>query len=107
MAGYRGKYKGRKRNEPRTHGPRESERTVMLNQGRLSMFRYGLREIMGNYKVDEASASSLIASVIAKGSRVSIDSARMYVLEQEKLGLCPKEATDEICDLLDKFSRYR
>lgn len=79
----------------------------MLNQGRLSAFRYDLREIMGNYKVDEASASSLIATVIAKGSRVSLDSARAYILEQERLGLCPKEATNEIFDLLDRFSRYR
>jgi hypothetical protein len=66
----------------------------MLNLGRITTFRYGMREIMSHYEIDEATSSSLIASVIAKGSRMSISSARDFV-------------TDEICDLLEKFARYR
>jgi hypothetical protein len=45
--------------------------------------------------------------VIAKGSRMSISSARDFVRDQEKTGMYPKAVTDEICDLLEKFARYR
>jgi Ethanolamine utilization protein EutJ (predicted chaperonin) len=79
----------------------------MLNLGRITTFRYGMREIMSHYEIDEATSSSLIASVIAKGSRMSISSARDYVRDQEKTGMYPKAVTDEICDLLEKFARYR
>lgn len=79
----------------------------MLSLNKMTVFRYGLREIMSNYKVDEATASSVIASVMAKASRISIDSAKRFIREQEMLGVCPKEVSDEIYDLLERFSMYR
>jgi len=79
----------------------------MLSLNKMTVFRYGLREITSNYKIDEAIASSVIASVMAKASRISIDSAKRYIREQEKIGVCPKEVTDEIYDLLERFSIYR
>ena len=87
--------------------PRERDRTVMLNLGRLTSFRYDIKEIMRHYEIEPSAASSVMATVIAKGSRMSIDSAMEYVREQEKAGTYPSEVTDEICSLLDKFSRLR
>lgn len=107
MAGNSGRYKGRRSREPRRHYPHARERTPMLNLNRLTMFRYGIREIMSDYKVDEAVASSVIASVIAKGSRISIDSAKTFVRGQETIGIYPKKASDEICFLLEEFSKHR
>ena len=79
----------------------------MLNLSRLSAFKYDLREIMSHYEINESSASSVVASVIAKSSRVSIDSAISYVREQEKNGLYPIESLREICNLLDRYSKIR
>lgn len=103
----RNRFKGTKRNEPRRHGPRETERTLMLSLNKMTVFRYNLREIVSNYKIDEAIASSLIASIMAKASRISIDSAKKYIWEQEKNGTCPKEVSEEIYDVLERFSTYR
>lgn len=89
------------------HSPRESEKTVMLNLSRLSAFKYDLREIMSHYEINESSASSVVASVIAKSSRVSIESAIAYVQEQEKSGLYPIESLREICNLLDRYTKLR
>jgi hypothetical protein len=102
-----GGYKGRRNREPRVHSARESERTTMLNISRLTAFRYDIKEIMSHYNIEESAATSVMASVIAKSSRISINSARDYVLEQEKSGAYPKEALDEICNLLDRFSKLR
>ncbi|UCE92249.1 MAG: hypothetical protein JSV90_03700 [Methanobacteriota archaeon] len=79
----------------------------MLNLNRISSFRYSIREIMDHYEVNEAVASSIVATVIAKGSRLSIASAMSYVDGQREAGNCPREATDEICALLDRYSKYR
>jgi len=102
-----GGYKGRRNSVPRVHSPRESEKTVMLNLSRLSAFKYDMKEIMSHYEISDDAARSVMASVIAKSSRVSIDSAMAYVREQEKTGLYPKESLHELCDLLDKFSKLR
>lgn len=100
-------YRGKRRNEPRRHSPRESERTTMLALGRLNSIKYGLREIMTHYEVDEAIARTIIASVIAKGSRISITSAADYVKEQEKAGVISPAIAEEICMVLDQHSKLR
>ncbi len=79
----------------------------MLNLNRVTTFRYDIREIMSHHEVDEAVASTLIASVIAKASRISIVSAISYVREQEKAEAIKTEVSAEICDLLDRWARYR
>lgn len=107
MARRSGGYKGRRSSEPRYRSPRESEKTTMLNLSRLNAFKYDIKEIMSHYEINEAAASSVMASVIAKSSRVSIGSAIDYVREQEKTGLYPRETLDEICNLLDRYSRLR
>lgn len=107
MARRRGSFKRRTRNDFRKRPPASFERTPMLNLNRVTTFRFDIREIMSHYDVDEAIASTVIASVIAKSSRISIASARDYVLEQEKAGMYSKKVSDEICDLLDRWSKYR
>ncbi len=102
-----GRYRGRRFNDRRVHSPRESERTVMLNLGRITSLRYDMKEVMSHYKVEETTASAVMASIIAKGSRISIDSALDFVREQEKTGMYPREALEEICDLLDRYSKLR
>ena len=79
----------------------------MLNLRRVSSFRYDLREILGHFEVNETIAGSILASIVAKGSRVSIESAKAYVRDQEKTGAYPREASEEICSLLDRWSTYR
>jgi hypothetical protein len=102
-----GKFKKRGRNDFRKRPPTSCERTPMLNLNRVTTFRYDIREIMSHYEIDEAVASTVIASVIAKASRISIASAMSYVREQEEAGSVKKEVSEEICDLLDRWSRYR
>lgn len=79
----------------------------MLNLHRVIPFRFDIREIMTHYKVDEAIASTVVASVIAKGSRMSILTAKEYVRDQETAGAIPKEVAGEIYELLDRYSKYR
>ena len=100
-------YKRRRSDEVKPFRPRETQKTAMLDLRRSASFRYDLREIMTHYEVSESVAASAVASIIAKGSRVSIESARNFVLEQEKLGSYSREVSDEICNLLDRWSRYR
>ncbi len=104
---YRRKYKGRKSSYVRKRPNPDSERIPMLNLNRVSTFRYAIRDIMTAHEIDEAIASTVVASVIAKGSRISIAAAREYVIDQENAGSYPANVTDDILDLLDRYSKYR
>jgi hypothetical protein len=100
-------YKRRRYDGVKPIRPLESQKTSMLSLHRTTSFRYDLREIMSHYEVNEGIAASVVATVLAKGSRVSIESAKAYVRDQQKTGAYPSEVSDEICDLLDRWSRYR
>ncbi len=79
----------------------------MLNLRRVTSFRYDMREILSHFEVSEEVQGTILANVVVKGSRVSIESAKTYVRDQEKAGAYPVEASEEICSLLDRWTRYR
>ena len=79
----------------------------MLSMGRLGGFKYDLKAILRNARVDENQTPSLIASIIAKASRISISEAKTYVKQIGEGGSYPKAVSDEICGLLDYYSKLR
>jgi len=82
-------------------------RIAMLNVRRLGVFKYDIRAVLRDTRVDEALASTIVANVIAKASRVSINEAKSYVREVETKGGLQKDASDYICQLLDKYTLWR
>jgi len=79
----------------------------MLNMRRVGIFRYDMREILKDSKMDTEIAPSFIANVITKASRVSIQDAKEYAREMERRGFFSREVADDICGLLDRYARYR
>ncbi len=79
----------------------------MLNVHRLGSFKYDVRDAMGSAKIDETTASSILANVIAKASRISIKDAKDYVRDLVQSNTLEKQAADDICFVLDKYSKYR
>ncbi|HUL39419.1 MAG TPA: hypothetical protein VLU38_03920 [Methanomassiliicoccales archaeon] len=57
--------------------------------------------------MDQAYASALLANIIAKASRVSTSEAKAYVRLEQSKGNYEKQVSDDICGLLDRYSRYR
>ncbi len=88
--------------------PRESmKRQSMLNTHRLAPFKYDMNEILSASAMDPSKASSLLASVIAKASRVSTRDAKDFVKTFIESGDLTKEEYDRICRLMDRYSKYR
>lgn len=85
----------------------DHSRKKMLNLHRINPFRYDMREIMGYSEMDESTTPSFIASVVAKASRVSTKEAKEYIREFEVKGDISKRDADDICRLLDRYSKYR
>jgi hypothetical protein len=79
----------------------------MLNLSRLSGFKYDVREIFSDCRLDENLRPSVLANVIAKASRISTLDAKQYVRQIETEGTFSKEVADDICDLLDRYSKFR
>ena len=85
----------------------DNTRITMLNLRRLGSFRYDIRDILAHTDIDEALASAVVANVIAKASRVSIADAKTYVREIQAQGGLHQDVADDICSLLDRYSKYR
>lgn len=95
----------RKNKQQRTK--ESTKRQAMLNTHRINPFKYDMNEILDASAMDPSKASSFLASVIAKASRVSTKDAKDFVKTFLESGDLTKEEYDRICKLLDRYSRWR
>lgn len=79
----------------------------MLNTHRLAPFKYDMNEVLSASSMDPSKASSFLASVIAKASRVSTKDAKEFTKTFLESGDLTKEEYDKIVRLMDKYSKYR
>jgi len=93
------------KSKPKT---RESTRKQsMLNTHKMAPFKYDLKEILSKTQIDEAKASAMLASLIAKASRVSTREAKDFVRTYVDAGDLTKDEFDKIARLMDKYSKFR
>ena len=84
-----------------------SKRQSMLSTQKLAPFKYDMNEVLSASAMDPAKASSFLASVIAKASRVSTRDAKDFAKTFLESGDLTKEEFDKISRLMDKYSKYR
>jgi len=98
---------GARRSDDRRKVRPQTPRVAMLNIHRLGSFKYDLREILNAAPIDKTVIPTVVANIIAKSSRVSVKETKEYVREIEKAGTIDKIAADDICSLLDRYSKWR
>ena len=69
----------------------------MLNTHKLAPFKYDMNEILSQSSMDPGMASSFLASIIAKASRISTKDAKDYAKTFVDDGYLGKEEYDKIC----------
>ena len=79
----------------------------MLNTQKLAPFKYDMNEVLSASAMDPAKASSFLATIIAKASRVSTKDAKEFAKTFLESGDLTKEEFDKIGRLMDKYSKYR
>jgi hypothetical protein len=84
-------------------GRRES----MLDMGRMTQFVYYAEQIITETGVKDNTWNTVLASIIAKASRMSIDAAQDFIREKVGTGQLPKEAEAPLCQLLERYARLR
>lgn len=88
--------------------PKEaSKRQSMLNTHKVAPFKYDMNEVLSQSSMDPVMASSFLASVIAKASRISTRDAKDYAKTFVDEGNLTKDEYDKISKLLDRYSKYR
>ena len=86
--------KGKKNKQQRTK--ESTRRQAMLNTHRINPFKYDMNQILETSAMDPAKASSFLASVIAKASRVSTRDAKDFVKTYLDSGDLTKDEVDKI-----------
>ena len=103
---YTGDKSGAKKNRP-VKTKESTKKQPMLNTHKLNPFKYDMNEILNASGMDPAKASSFLASVIAKASRISTKEAKDFAKTFLDAGDLTKEEYDKICKLLDRYSKFR
>ncbi len=79
----------------------------MLNTHKLNPFKYDMNEILSQSSMDPTMASSFLATVIAKASRISTRDAKDYAKTFVDEGNLTKDEFDKVSKLMDRYSKYR
>ena len=103
---YSGEKSGAKKNKP-VRTKESTKKQSMLNTHKLAPFKYDMNEILSVSRMDPAKASSFLASVIAKASRISTKTAKEFAKTYLDEGDLTKDEYDKICRLLDRYSKFR
>jgi hypothetical protein len=84
-----------------------SQRQSMLNTHKLAPFKYDMNEILSQSSMDPTMASSFLATIIAKASRISTKEAKDYAKTFVDAGNLTKDEFDRVSKLMDRYSKYR
>ena len=98
-----GKFQGHNQRRGRSNAPR----TRMLSMNRVREFKFYTKEILQDSDTDENAIDTIIATIVSKASRISVDEATEFIKRQVKEGIMDDEVEEEVLNLLWKFSRYR
>ena len=79
----------------------------MLDEGRRTELLYFLKEIVLDSGVNEKLAEPFMASLAAKGSRESVDSAVEFLDSKIEEEFISQDARDPIKKIMRRFTKYR
>ena len=79
----------------------------MLDLKKLNYFRYDAREIFNSTDLDQKVWDPLLASIVTKASRLSINEANEYIDRLEKEETLKKNTAAALINLLNKYKRWR
>jgi hypothetical protein len=85
----------------------EKHLVKMLDMRKLSYFRYDVKEIFNSTEIEQKVWNPMLASIVTKASRLSIEEANVYIHELEDEGILGKETAKAISQLLDRYKRWR
>ena len=103
---FNGNDRNAKKNKP-VRTKESTKRQSMLNTHKINPFKYDMTEVLEASSMDPSKASSFLASVIAKASRVSTKDAKEFVRTFMDSGDLTKDECDKINRLLDRYSKFR
>ena len=79
----------------------------MLNIRKLNGFRFDLKDLLHNLKMDEKQIPNFMATVVTKASRDSIEAAKDFICDKCTDGTISQDVERATLDLLDRYTKYR
>ena len=99
--------RNQKRFSTRSHNNNEKQLIKMLDIKKLIYFQYDVKEIFNSTEMDQKIWNPMLASIVTKASRLSINEANEYIHDLKKEELLDKETANALLRLLDKYKRWR
>jgi len=96
-----------RRNFPRENRNGRGKYDRMLDMGRMNSFTYYADQINRELGGDNNAWNSILASMIAKASRMGIEEAQAFIVEKVKTGELRKEVEEPLLQLLNRYSKVR
>lgn len=87
---------------------RESrQREKLLNGSKANYFRYEMEDLLKQSSTPPEHHNPIIQSLWAKGSRISVKEARIFLHEKAKEGILDADTERRIDQALERYSTWR
>jgi hypothetical protein len=96
-----------RRNFPQQNRNGHGNYDSMLDMGRMNSFLYYAQQIIKEMGEEDGTWNSILASIVAKASRMGIKEAQEYIVLTVKNGRLPKETEQPLIELLNRYSKMR
>jgi len=98
---------GRRTYSQRTNRGDTHRRESLLDMARMNQFMYYAEQIILENGTKDGTWNTILASLVAKASRISIGAAQEFIHEKVLAGLLPEKAERPLMQLLERYSRMR
>lgn len=85
----------------------EDRLVCMLDQRRMDYFRYDAKEIFERNGIEEKVSKPMLASIVSRGTRNSIDEAKEYVDEKISEGVLDEDIGRALKKLINRYKKWR
>ena len=79
----------------------------MLDQSKANYFKYDLEDMLKLSPVAAEQQASLIQTLWAKGSRTSVQDAKVWLMEKVKEKVVDAATQQKILNVIDRYSTWR
>lgn len=96
-----------KHNEANRQTRESRQREKLLDQSKANYFRYDLEDFLKTSAVAPEQHNALIQTLWAKGSRTSVQDAKVWLMEKVKDKTVDAATQQRILAIMDRYSTWR
>jgi len=86
---------------------KSTKKKAMLNISKLDYFKWDVNEILNGLELSSEEKNIIKATLIAKASKISINTAKDYIIKKREESVFDREIAEKLIKVMNKYKKWR